>query len=117
MPNRYNPVGASSDMKSAIRQINSNFQKLDQEAVTKKFGQGDNQVIIGRSGEQIGMVVGQLDGNAIIYGRYKEDRLGTLKIEAGVPVALDGQHPVDGHQGNWIVPTGKNVITELGGTW
>jgi hypothetical protein len=117
MPNQFMWVSTHVPLSSALNQINQNFAKLDREAVTKKFGKGPNQVVVGKAGKYVGMVVGELDGDAIIYGRYLPDRLGTLKIEGGVPVALDGQHPVDGHQGNWIVPTGRNVIEELGGTW
>lgn len=117
MPNRFNIISAGADMRTIIAQVNANFAKLDQEAVTKKFGSGDNQVVIGKAGEYTGMVVGDPAGDAIIYGRYETDRLGTLKTQGGVPVALDGQHPVDSHQGNWIVRPGYNVITELGGTW
>lgn len=116
MPNIFQIV-SSADFKAAINTINQNFRRLDAEAVTKKFGAGGNQVIIGKAGDVIGMVVGDLAGDAIIYGKYRDDRFGTLKIQGGVPVALDGQHPVDGHQGTWIASPGKNVITELGGTW
>lgn len=117
MPNRFTPLNPGSDQAALVSQINRNFSQLDAEAVTKKFGKGANQVIVGKAGEYVGMVVGDLSGDAIIYGRYLPDRLGTLKIESGVPVALDGQHPVTGKQINAIVPTGRNVIEELGGTW
>lgn len=117
MSYRFNPISSGSDLQTVIREINRSLAKLDMEAVTKKFGKGENSVIIGKNGEQIGMVVGDLQGDAMIYGKYRDDRMGTVKIENGVPVALDGQHPVDGHQGDWHVPPGKNVFTELGATW
>ena len=117
MPNLFNPISTGSAQPDVINQINRNFAKLDAEAVTKKFGAGDNQVIIGKSGDYVGMVVGDIAGNAIIYGKYQSDRLGTLHIQAGTPPELSGEHPVDGHMGHWIARTGSNVITELGGTW
>lgn len=117
MPNRFNPVNQRASLPQVINQFNQNMRKLDQEAVTKKFGQGVNQVIIGKAGERAGMVVGDLAGDAIIYGRYSDERFGTLRLEGGVPVALSGQHPVTGKQGEWIVSTGRNVIEELGGSW
>ncbi len=117
MPNRYVNVNPNSGFSEAVNQINQNFRKLDSEAVTKKFGSGDNQVIIGKAGNYTGMVVGDLSTNAIIYGRYKPDKLGTLHIQNGLPSELQGEHPVTGQMGHWISKPGLNVITELGGTW
>jgi len=116
MPFDIMPVNGG-DLNSIVNQMNRNFAKLDQQTVTKKFGKGDNQVVIGRAGEYVGMVVGDVTGDAIIYGRYQEDRLGTLHIQDGIPTELSGQHPVTGAMGHWIARAGLNVITELGGTW
>lgn len=117
MPYRFTPISSSANLPAIVNQVNRNFQSLDSEAVTKKFGQGDNQVIIGKAGEYVGMVVGDLNGDAVIFGRYQPDRIGTLYIENGVPVKLDGQAPDDGRQGSWQAEPGENVIELLGGTW
>lgn len=115
MPNSFTRINPGSDIKAAMNQVNQNFAKLDREAVTKKFGQGDNQVVIGKAGNYTGMVVGDISTNAIIFGRYREDRLGTLYIQNGVPTELQGQAPDDGRMGHWIAKPGENVITLLGG--
>lgn len=141
MPNKFNPVSAGTALPNAIAQFNKNFAELDREAVTKKFGSGDNQVIIGKAGDNVGlvvgesaesqvivgktdpfvgMVVGDIASDAIIYGIYQvtpETRFGTLHLENGVPVELSGQAPDDGRMGHWIAAPGENVIELLGGTW
>lgn len=116
MPNSYTPV-TTSDVKTGFNQINNNFRKLDSEAITKKFGSGDNTVIIGKIGDLTGTQFGDITVNGIFQGRYQENpaRFGTLYYQDGVPVALDGQAPDDGRVGHWTVKTGKNVLTELGG--
>jgi len=116
MPNQYTPVN-TSDSKAALNQINVNFRKLDAEAVTKKFGSGDNTVIIGKVGDRAGTQFGDINGNGIFTGRYQDNpaRFGTLYYENGVPVALDGQAPDDGRMGKWQVKTGFNVLSQLGG--
>ena len=116
MPNQFTPV-TTSDQKAALNQINNNFRKLDQESVTKKFGSGDNTVIIGKIGNKTGTQYGDISESGIFTGRYQENpaRFGTLYYQGGVPIALDGQAPDDGRMGHWTVPVGKNVLTELGG--
>jgi len=116
MPNQFTPV-TTSDQKAALNQINNNFRKLDAESVTKKFGSGDNTVIIGKIGDLAGTQYGDISSNGIFTGRYQDNpaRFGTLYYQDGVPIALQGQAPDDGRQGSWQVKPGKNVITELGG--
>jgi len=137
MPNQFTPV-TTSDQKAAFNQINNNFRKLDAESVTKKFGSGDNTVIIGKIGDSTGLQVGDSSGSYVLYGRaadgrigtfqfiderlvrfdgqYRDNRFGTLYYDTnGIPISLDGQAPDDGRQGHWTVPIGKNVLTELGG--
>ena len=116
MPYSFMPINGG-DLPSITNQMNRNFAKLDAEAVTKKFGKDENQVVIGKAGDYTGMVVGDVAGDAMIVGRYQSDRIGTLYINDGIPSELSGQHPVDGHMGHWIATEGSNVITELGGTW
>ena len=161
MPNRFMPLNPGSSLPDIIAQINKNFAALDNESVTKKFGQGDESVIIGKKADgTIGLSFSQEGGDEITIGRgtdgsiglrfrdqagvevlvgkkadgslgviftdpddkrikmlgnYAANRYGLLSYEAGTPVELDGQHPVDGHHGHWIVKPGLNVITALGG--
>lgn len=117
MPNQFSIVGANSSNAAQLQAINNNFRKLDAEAVTKKFGSGDNTVIIGKVGSLTGTQFGDLSENGIFQGRYQENpsRFGTIYYQNGIPVALDGQAPDDGRMGHWTVKTGKNVLTELGG--
>jgi len=116
MPNKYTPV-TTSDVKMALSQINNNFRNLDAEAVTKKFGSGDNTVIIGKVGDRTGTQFGDISGNGIFQGRYQDNpaRFGTLYYQNGVPYALQGQSPDDGRIGSWQVKPGFNVLTQLGG--
>ena len=116
MANRFQSINSSSNMSAIVNQVNKNFGALDREAVTKKFGQGNNTVIIGRiDADRVGLVVGETSGNAIIYGKYREDRFGTLYYQNGIPVRLEGQAPDDGRMGSWQVRPGENVLTQLGG--
>ena len=116
MPNQFTPV-TTSDSKAALNQINVNFRKLDAEAITKKFGSGDNTVIIGKVGERTGTQFGDIAGNGIFQGRYQDNpaRFGTLYYQNGVAVALQGQAPDDGRMGFWEVKSGFDVLTQLGG--
>jgi len=114
MPNQFTPV-TTSDSKAALNQINVNFRKLDAEAITKKFGSGDNTVIIGKVGDRTGTQYGDISANGIFTGRYADNRFGTIYYQNGVPVALDGQAPDDGRMGHWTVKPGQNVLTQLGG--
>lgn len=116
MPNQYTPV-TTSNQQAALNQINSNFRKLDAEAITKKFGSGDNTVIVGKIGDRAGTQYGDTPQNGIFTGRYQDNpaRFGTLYYQNGVPISLDGQAPDDGRQGKWQVKTGFNVLTQLGG--
>ena len=116
MPNSFTQINTSSSTAAQLNQINQNFSKLDAEAVTKKFGKGANQVIVGRTGDgTVGLVVGDITGDAIVYGKYRPDRFGTLYYQDGIPVALDGQAPDDGRMGHWTAKPGQNVLTLLGG--
>ena len=114
MPNQYTPV-TTSDSKAALNQINTNFRKLDAEAITKKFGSGDNTVIIGKVGDKAGTQFGDISGNGIFTGRYQDNpsRFGTVYYQDGIPIALDGQAPNDGRMGHWIVPAGNNVFDAI----
>lgn len=116
MPNQFTPV-TTANQAAALNQINNNFRKLDAESVTKVFGNGDNQVIIGKVGSNAGTQYGDISKNGIFTGRYRDSpaRFGTLYYQDGVPVALQGQAPDDGRMGSWQVKPGKNVLTELGG--
>lgn len=117
MPNQFSQVGPNSSTIAQLQAINNNFRKLDAEAVTKKFGSGDNTVLIGRIGDTAGTQFGDISASGIFSGRYRDNpaRFGTLYYQDGIPVALDGQAPDDGRMGHWIVPAGQNVITALGG--
>lgn len=96
MPNRFTPLNPNSDMSNMVNQINQNFAQLDNENVTKVFKNGQN--------------------NAIIEGRYMDNRYGQVYYDAnGVPRILIGQAPDDGRPGIWISQDGQNVLTLLGG--
>lgn len=114
MPNQFTPI-TTSNQSAAFNQINNNFRKLDSESVTKSFGSGDNQVIIGKVGDKTGTQYGDISKSGIFTGRYQDSpaRFGTLYYQGGVPIQLDGQAPDDGRMGRWTVPVGKNVLSEL----
>lgn len=96
MPYKFNPLNPNSDLATLIAQLNKNFAQLDQATVTQVFKKGEN--------------------NAIIFGRYADDRYGLLiSDDNGVPRILIGQAPDDGRPGSWISKEGQNVLTILGG--
>ncbi|MFE7720093.1 hypothetical protein ACFU44_13750 [Nocardia rhizosphaerihabitans] len=71
MPNVFNPMKSDTDLANLINQLNSNFAKLDNEAVTKVF-YGPGQVprlIDGRLPNELGygMLVYDANGIPLIY--------------------------------------------------
>lgn len=49
MPNRFNPINSSQNVKAALQQINQNFMQLDAEAYTKTVTKGGvNQSMSGK---------------------------------------------------------------------
>lgn len=96
MPYKFNQLNPNSDMASLISQLNKNFAQLDQATVTQVFKKGDD--------------------NAIIFGKYANNRYGLLiSDDNGVRRVLVGQAPDDGRPGSWISKEGQDVITLLGG--
>ncbi|SIC60096.1 hypothetical protein [Mycobacteroides abscessus] len=96
MPGRFTPLNPSASLNNLVAQVNKNFAVLDNENVTKVFKKASI--------------------NAVVTGRYADDRYGTLMTDdSGKRRMLMGQHPVDGHIGFWISKEGEDVITLLGG--
>lgn len=117
MPYKYGQV-PSDNLRTAVNQLNRNFAMLDKETQSKTFRDRatGEQLTIGDTGDGTqGMGVVSGDKDRMFIGKYAEGRYGTIFYDAdGVPVALEGDHPVDGHYGKWVVKPGENVMTELG---
>lgn len=91
MPYRFNPISGDSQLPSALKAINANFAKLDNEAVTKTFKQAG--------------------GNAIITGKLPySGGYGSLYYDAnGVPRIIIGIAP-DGTVGIFVSKDGVSVL-------
>lgn len=115
MAYRFTPLQAV-EMRGLISQLNKNFSSLDKEAVVKKFGNDEQGIVIGRTGDgKYGMRLMMGGKIAIEFGIYDDARAGLLLYQDGVPITLIGMAPDDGRQGQWQVKPGQNVITQLGG--
>jgi hypothetical protein len=91
----FRPVVSGNSYQSNLSQVNDMVRSLNKEQQVKVF-KGANNI------------------NAIVTGKYADDRYGILISDAsGLRRVLVGQHPVDGRPGNWISKDGIDVIDEL----
>lgn len=94
MPNKFVPISSNASTKSALQQINRNFQQLDAEAQSKTISQGT--------------------GNAMVSGRLTNGKYGEVFYDLqGTPRILIGQAK-DGRPGIWITKQGFDVMEEIG---
>jgi hypothetical protein len=94
MPNKFNPINSTQDVKKALQQINNNFMMLDAEAFSKTISTGGNA---------------QMTSGKLSNGRYGE----VFYDASGIPRILIGQAPGDGRPGIWITKRGYNVLNEV----
>lgn len=92
----FQPLNSSNSTATNYNQVNNMVRQLNKEQTVKTYKQEN--------------------GNAIVTGRYMENRYGTVYYdENGIPNILIGQAPDDGRPGIWAAPVGTNVLTLLGG--
>ena len=93
----FRSVIPTNSLSQNLGQINDMTRQLNKEQQVKVFNGANNT-------------------NAIIIGKYADNRYGLVISDAtGFRRVLTGQHPVDGRPGSWISKDGIDVITELGG--
>ena len=94
MPNRFTPINTSSQLPSALNQINQNFAKLDNEGVTKVYnGPGGTKAVVqGRLPNDVGygQVLYDRNGNAAIYMAVDEGGNAILKVAKASKDAISG---------------------------
>jgi hypothetical protein len=91
----FRPVISGNSYNSNLNQVNDMVRSLNKEQQVKVF-KGANNV------------------NAVVTGRYIDDRYGLLISDAsGLRRVLVGQHPIDARPGSWVSKDGVDVIDEL----
>lgn len=94
MPNKFQPIQSSQEVKTALQAANHNFMMLDAEVNTKTYGNGKT--------------------NQMASGKLPNGRYGEVFYDAsGMPRILIGQAPSDGRPGIWITKEGYNVLNEV----
>lgn len=92
----FQPLNSGNSPTTNYGQINDMIRQLNKEQTTKAFKQSG--------------------GNALIQGRYSDNRYGQVYYDStNTPRILIGQAPDDGRMGIWVSKAGQSVLTLLGG--
>ncbi len=91
----FQPLNTRNSQSANYNQVNNMIRQLDNEQTTKTYKQAG--------------------GNAIINGRYADNRYGNVLYDStGVARILIGMSPDDGRIGIWVSKAGTDVLTLLG---
>jgi len=113
MPNQFTPV-TTNNQAAAMNQINSNFRKLDAEAVTKVFGAQNNpdKVLIGKTGDStLGLSYKKDDADKLVVGKLPDGTYGIIFYDANELPSIYMAIDVNGKPVMKVAKEGKNAQT------
>ena len=90
----FQPLNSKNSLSGNYSQVNNMMRQIQNEQTVKTFRQAN--------------------GNAIVNGRYAENRYGIVFYDSdGDARILIGMSPDDGRMGVWVSKEGTDVLTEL----
>lgn len=121
-----NPLPPNASREDQINALNDVINRLNAQLKSQTFSDGTSKRYLngylanGWPGGDFGMRISApgydvTDPSAVLIFSWDYTTNRQVVYTNGIPTALIGTHPVNQNGGIWSAPSGKNVITLLGG--